>query len=294
MDGLMIGLLAVLPASPAGGWNQEVLRVPERGAAVLEYRHRAVPFKPYVLRLRTPAGANILRDNVADHLHHHGLMLAWRVDGVNFWEETAESGSQVSEGARTAGNGIEDTLAWVAPGGTRTLLREKRRVEVLRSGDPRATLIGWRSEFALPRGASGPAVIAGGHYHGLGMRFLQSMDGGAFVSSDGDPGTVFRGEERLLRGRWCAFRAAADGREVTVAMFDHPDNPRPATWFTMARPFAYLSATLRLHEAPLELEAGRSLVIRYGVAVWDGRAQADEIDRARGAWIRQAGPRAGR
>ncbi len=98
-------------------------------------------------------------------------------------------------------------------------------------------------------------MLSGSHYHGLGLRFVRSMDAtGEFRNPDNDPGVIFRGEERLTRSRWCAYTAQADGKTVTAAMFDHPDNPRyPATWFTMAKPFAYMSATLRLHEEPLKV-----------------------------------------
>ena len=158
-------------------------------------------------------------------------------------------------------------------------------MEVLPSGDPQATLIGWSSKFELPADADGPAQIAGAHYHGLGIRFLQVMDGGTFRNSDGDAGSVFRGEERLAKGRWCAYFATVDGKDVTVAMFDHPQNARPVTWFNMARPFGYMSATLRLHETPLELPAGKPLLLCYGVAVWDGHADDKRIDKVRDSWL---------
>ena len=53
-------------------------------------------FKPYVKELFTPAGLNVLLDSPDDHKHHHGLMLAYKVDGINFWEETENSGRQKS------------------------------------------------------------------------------------------------------------------------------------------------------------------------------------------------------
>ena len=109
---------------------------------------------------------------------------------------------------------------------------------------------------------------------------------GEFRNPDNAPGVIFRGEECLTRSRWCAYTAQANGKTVTVAMFDHPDNPRhPATWFTMARPFAYLSATLRLHEEPLKLVSGKPLTLRYGVALWDGRPETAQIDELYRQWV---------
>lgn len=288
----IIFLLFCVPPVAAGAQDvpgsQEVIRVPGKGAAALEYRRTGVPFKPYVVQLRTPSGVNVVRDNVPDHRHHHGLMFAWRVDGVNFWEELPDSGKQRSERTRILKSGFMDTLTWLSPAG-KALLQEERRVETAASGDPQATLVSWRSEFMRPSETSGPANIAGSHYFGLGMRFLESMDGGTFTVGGNDAGEVFRGEERLLRGPWCAYTARVDGKDVTVAMFDHPQNPRPVTWFAMPRPFGYMAATLRLHETPLELPAGKPLVLRYGVAVWDGRVDAKRIDAVCRAWLRLAG-----
>jgi hypothetical protein len=167
------------------------------------------------------------------------------------------------------------------------MMLETRTVAVERSPDPQATLITWRTALAAPGSAKDPVKLTGAHYHGLGMRFVQSMDGGTFESAGGDAGVVFRGEERLMAGRWCAYRAAADGRAVTVAMFDDPSNPRPVTWFTMPRAFGYLAATLRLHETPLEVKPGKGTVLRYGVAVWDGDVRREQIERLCDVWARR-------
>jgi len=274
---------------PGGAGPQDTLTVRQRGATALVYRRAGVPFKPYVAELRTPAGANVLRDSPADHLHHHGLMFAVRADGVNFWEETPGCGTQVSQRARTLRAGLQDWLEWRAPGAAAPLLLEERRIELKRSPDARATLLAWTSAFRVPRGAAKPVEVTGAHYHGLGMRFAEAMDGGAFENASADPGEVFRGEERLMSGPWCAYRARIAGQPVTVAMFDHPSNPRTVTWFGMPRPFGYLSATLRYHQSPLALRPGQRLTLRYGVAVWDGDAKRPEIEEMRSAWLRQSG-----
>ena len=167
-------------------------------------------------------------------------------------------------------------LRWVSQPNGEPLLVEQRTITAGRVGSPAVAFVTWESRFSVPQGKDS-VLLSGSHYHGLGLRFIRSMDAtGEFRNPDNTPGVVFRGEERLTRSRWCAYTAQANGRTVTVAMFDHPDNPRhPATWFTMAKPFAYLSATLKLHEEPLKLLSGKPLTLRYGVALWDGRPETD-------------------
>jgi hypothetical protein len=78
----------------------------------------------------------------------------------------------------------------------------------------------------------------------------------------------------------------ADGKPVTVAMFDYPKNFRhPATWFTMEKPFAYLCATLDLSKEPFEIQQGKPLLLRYGVALWDGAPEPAEIEKLYQKWV---------
>lgn len=270
------------------------IQIEKGDRAILRYRFGDVGFKPYVEELFTPAGRNILRDAPSDHLHHHALMFAWKVDGVNFWEEQTAPGIQEHLKVETFTNGDSESeevglvqhLRWLTPDRETVLLEERRTLVAHLASAASHTLLTWATEFTLPEGKTS-AEITGAHYHGLGMRFLESMDKeGVFRNADGAAGEVVRGEERLARSRWCAYTAKADGEPVTAAMFDHPQNPRnPAWWFTMQTPFAYLSATLNLHREPMHLKAGETLRLRYGVAVWDGEADEAALEEAWRDWV---------
>ncbi len=265
------------------------IRIQAGKSSVLQYRYGDVPFKPYVKELYTPAGVNVLLDAPSDHLHHHGLMFAVAVDGVNFWEEMATAGRQTASssaqvviaqrgGRPSAGFSVVPT--WVNSAGHKRKLLELRTIEVCQVDRLGATVVIWRSELLVPKNTQS-VTLSGSHYFGLGMRFVRSMDGGEFFNAGGKEGTVFRGEERLVQSDWCAYAATVDGKPVTVAMFGYPANPRhPTTWFTMASPFAYLSATLNLHEEPLVMSAGQPLTLRYAVVAWDGRVGVEEIGSA--------------
>jgi len=281
--------------------DENVLSIQADHSPLLLYRYNNVPFKPYIQQLFSPSGVNILRDAPFDHLHHHALMYAVKVDGVNFWEETPTAGKQIHKSFSNITSKVKtdtendkqhqvhhaaftELIDWNDSSG-KLLLKEKRTIEVHLATDLNATLLTWKSEFELPEGAES-ATLTGAHYHGLGMRFLTSMDkGGRFINPDNKTGTVFRGQEWLLRSTWCAYTANADGKPVTVAMFDYPQNPRhPATWFTMTEPFAYLSATLNLHVEPLKVVAGKPLVLKYAVALWDGKVESDRINKLYKSW----------
>ena len=297
------GLLAALLALPIGcaaapggrPWRAKPdpngVTFEDAGRQLLRYRYGDAPFKPYIESLRTPAGVNVLLDAPPDHLHHHGLMYAVNVDGLEFWGEPSGAGRQVPRYlqilAPTAVGGLHrtgllQTLNWTSAQG-RTVLQEKRTIEVWRSADLDASLISWQSELRAP--PDKPSVeLTGRNYFGLGMRFLRSMDtGGRFFNAD-------RGQDVAgtndVSSHWCAYAAQAGGQPVTVAMFDHPANPRPIRWFTMDKPFAYLSATPGLHHKNLTLEKKNPLRFRFGVALWDGPADASRIERIYRRWAK--------
>ncbi len=266
---------------------------------LVEYRYTDVPMKPYVKQWFSPGGINVLRDSPHDHKHHHALMFAVSVDGVDFWSENANCGRQLhrslDEIRTTSRNGIvragfTQQLDWIAPNAEKALLRERRTIEVYRGGDLAASLLTWQSQLE-PGPGKESVKLTGSHYFGLGVRFVESMDRvGRFFNADGKEGQVVRGEERLVRSRWCAYTAPAGGKPVTVAIFDHPTNPRhPGPIFTMPAHFAYLSATLNLWKEPLTVEAGKPLRLRYGVALWDRPVEPGDVEKLYRRWVARVG-----
>ncbi|MBI4556352.1 MAG: PmoA family protein [Candidatus Hydrogenedentes bacterium] len=275
-------------------FDYEVLHA-DLGKGAVWYEYGKVPYKPYVEKLLTPSGVNILRDSPSDHKHHHGLMFAVKVNDINFWEEQTTPGRQVHvrfdapdavEPKAKLPTTIVELLDWTGPT-ENLLLHERRTVDLHSTTATKATLITWRSEFTVSESKPN-TVISGAHYHGLGMRFLESMDkAGHFFNADGKSDVAGTND---IQSNWCAYAAEADNLPVTVAMFNDPANPRsPARWFTMDQPFAYLSATLNLHREPLTLSAEVPLRLRYGVALWDGRIAAEEIERLYQEWLAMIG-----
>jgi len=264
------------------------------------YVYEDVPYKPYIKELRTPSGLNVLLDSPPDHKHHHGLMLALGVDQVDFWGEhdPNQVGTQstvaiesISENGKKSGGhaGLVCRLNWKAPDGS-VLLEETRSIRTFLTQEDPVTLLTWQSDLSVPESASS-TTLWGRHYFGLGMRFLPGMNGALFFNADAREEDVVRGSEKLVYSRWCACRAQVDGKPVTVAMFDHPLNPRyPARWFTMNDPFSYLSATLNLEAQPGAVNAERPLSLRYGVALWDGHKVPEGIEAMYQTWLSLENP----
>lgn len=53
-----------------------------------------------------------------------------------------------------------------------------------------------------------------------------------------------------------------------------------------ARHIAYLAATLALEKTPMVITATKPLRVDYGVALWDGRTSAEQVQHAYEAWLK--------
>jgi hypothetical protein len=266
--------------------DKSVVSVTTDGQPVAMYQYSARPRKGYLKELYSPRGVNVLRDAPSDHLHHHGLMFAVAVDGVDFWSENEKCGWQkhgsLGEVHAYSKDGVpraafRQEVDWVGPDGSTLNLKERRTIEVCRTSLTGPTTLTWRCRLQTPPDKQS-VTLTGSAYFGLGMRFVQSMDaGGKFVNADGKTGVEATND---VASAWCAYWASADGKPVTVAMFDCPKNPRhPATWFTMDSRFAYLSATLGLHTEPLVIASDKPLELRYAVALWDGHIEPEQVEK---------------
>ena len=159
---LLGNLVAAEPAAEGMRVDQgkTSVTVSVAGRPAAEYRFAEVPFKPYVKQLCTPSGVNVLRDAPHDHLHHHALMFAVVVDGVDFWAEVPTCGKQVHRSfgpMKSSGQDGRSTaewseqIDWFKPDKT-PLLKEQRTLKFKAGLDPAATLLVWRSEFSPPAG----------------------------------------------------------------------------------------------------------------------------------------------
>jgi hypothetical protein len=244
----------------------------------------------------------VLLDAPPDHAHHHGLMLAIGAGKVDFWSEAPPEsvGTQATLAVapverEDGGRGLSSRLEWRGPDSD-ALLVETRRITVHdvtvppASSAPPVTLVTWHSTLSPAPGVDA-VELWGRHYFGLGMRFVESMDGATTFAHEGSAtGRVYRGDERLTRARWFVARGTIEGEPVTIAMLGHPGNPRePTTWFTMASPFAYLSATPALEDDPASISAGETFELRYGMALWDAHVGMDAIEAVHRSWLGREG-----
>jgi hypothetical protein len=264
-----------------GGDQKAGEPVNKDGHSLAEYKYKNVPAKPYISVLKTPSGENVLRDSPHDHKHHHALMFALAVNGVNFWgEDHPKRGRQMTTTLTSNVYGVSSELNWI-DSENKILLKESRAIHV--TAQQNVTLLDWQSTLnALDK----PVEFdkSAHHYYGLGLRFDESMDHiGRFFNSSGQQGEIVRGDERLTPCHWMAYTSKLHGKPVTVAVLGDPKNPVPTLAFTMGeagKVFAYMGISLNFHREPRTLKANESLTFRFRVAVWDGEVSPKTVENA--------------
>jgi hypothetical protein len=254
--------------------------------ALLEYRYTAARPKTYVHPFFAPNGFAISYDSPPDHLHHQGVMLAWsNVNGLDFWGEKnpGEHGQivhqkflQLSERAPAV---ISALNHWVAKG--KLYLVEKQTIRV---SAPTADLVrfDWESEITARKEAI-TMDASKNPYNGLGVRFPHSMDFGKTLNSNGT--TDFK-KASGERAKWCSYSGSmGEGKgQVSLAMFDAPENPRhPTPFFVMNDKFGYMSAAPSFHEG-FSLKPGESLRFRWGVVALVGEPDRAKLDALYTQW----------
>ena len=250
-----------------------------QGQSLLRYNFNPRQAKPYVAEFSAPGGRNILRDAPFDHLHHHGLMYAIKVNGLNFWEEVPGNGIErvVETSASAEGNRatLRQLIHWVAPQDAfvadtapHALLVEVRTLVLTVDATAHESALEWKAEFAVG-GKTNQVQLGGNTYHGLGMRFSQDLDALAQHSYAGRSPDLGNNRQELSATPWAAVSFARPDSPATIALVPHPANEHgDDKTFGMLTPFPYLSATQGLDKEPITRQRGDKFTVRYLVLLY--------------------------
>ncbi|MGE3174175.1 MAG: DUF6807 family protein [Planctomycetota bacterium] len=286
---LALGACAGAPARPA-----QVAAAADRvdvtfdGAPFCGYRPTGGR-RPVIWPLFAPSGAAVTRafpfaqvdGEPRDHPHHESLWFAVAdANGVDF---DAGDGRivEVQQELDPARGAVRGVSVWRDAAG-REVARDFHRVGFA-GGD------GWRIvDLDVTVMASNGGLRLGGRAGTLGLRLhpaLSLRSGARARTADGREGAATFG----ARSRWVACSGEFQGRRVTVAVFDHPQNPgHPVAWnardygLLTAQPFAGAAAG---ETTALDLPAGAQVPFRYRVWIGEGEDWVDRVDDAWSDWV---------
>jgi len=281
--------------------SDDRLRVLIGGELFAEYIYRGYS-RPVVYPIIGPHGIGMTRnwpmkDGVPgeshDHVHQKAMFVGHgRVNGVNFFAESPDSGKTVHEKLIKVESGsqrglIQTANNWVAGDGT-IICTDTRTLSF--QAVPGGRAIDW--EIAIH--ASHGQVKLADDKHGLmairthpNLRLDNAPEqgvttaNGQAVNSAGISGKAVFGK----RARWIDYWGKIDGKTVGIAIFDHPANPNHPTWW-MARGYGYVAADpCGGHsiggEPPgtgdILIPAGESVTFRYRFIFHEGNPEQAKI-----------------
>ena len=295
---------ADLPISINSKPDQGVLEVRYKGQKILVYAFATNQFKPYVRELYTLRGENVTRDAPPDHLHHHGLMYAVYVNGINFWEERGTPGIERHvelslQNPTVDANGMPtasfiELIRWLSPtnqpvadSASSAVLIEHRVLSIVIDEANQEVALHWNSAFKV---GANPAKVSihGPNYNGLGMRLPESFNHVAKFQNSADLPYTGKNTQNVIPARWTSVSGQMDGRDVMLVMFGLPTNARGDTaFYTMLDPFTYLSATQALDKQPLEYAAGDKFSLSYLLTVYSANKTREFIQSRCERWEKE-------
>ncbi|KAA6459830.1 hypothetical protein DYQ86_16380 [Acidobacteria bacterium AB60] len=287
--------------------------------------------KPTLFPLITDEGTTVTRGypleprpgERVDHPHHAGLWFNYgNVNGFDFWnnsdaikpEDRPKMGDVVFNKILSAQSGqnqgkLEVASTWITGEG-RPILEQTTRY-VFSGHDHQRTI-----DLIITLRALDRAVFRDDKEGLLGMRVARWLEspnekGGSFTDAsgrvtkveggaNGEATGVYRTSEGVrgdaawgTRGRWCALTGHTGDRTVTIAIFDHPENPGyPTYWHARgyglfaANPLGKSIFDPKQTAFNYTLEKGSSATFRYRVAVYSSAEEASDLNREADAFAK--------
>jgi hypothetical protein len=243
----------------------------------------------YLHPLRTPSGKTVTDDYPVNHLHHHGVWMAWTkaaVDGreTDFWNMGQGKGrvdflKMDSSWSLTDNAGIiaHQKYTDLTSGSPLDVLDEKWTVSVPR---PAASynIIDLESEQVPLNGKTLELPIY--HYGGIGIRGLEAWNG------KGDAATFTTSENVTDRikmngqpARWIRMTGKVEGGGLAgIAILSHPENYRSPQPVRIHPTEPFISFAPQTNAA-MAIKPGETYRSRYRFIISDGEVDAALLER---------------
>ncbi|HIC22544.1 MAG TPA: hypothetical protein EYO84_03885, partial [Planctomycetes bacterium] len=137
---------------------------------------------------------------------------------------------------------------------------------------------------------SGQTVTIGDTKEGtFALRLAPTMrlDGPVAAGKSFNADAAIAGAIWGMRSRWAAYSGPIDGQQATVALLDHPENPRYPTWWH-ARTYGLFAANPfgqhDFEKAPagsgdLEIGPEDHLFFRHQLLIFDGAVTSERVEQ---------------
>ncbi|MDB6027586.1 MAG: Transrane protein [Verrucomicrobiales bacterium] len=287
--------------------DKDRLRVEIDGKLFTEYFFADVP-RPFCYPLIGPGDLPMTRDypmqsppgEEHDHIHHRSFWYAHGdVNGHDFWAETKtnpivhQKFLAVKSGKKSGV--IHSQNKWITGAG-KWICSDERKLTFHSDTNPKII------DFEIKLMASNGDVVFGDTKEGsLAIRVAESMrvapgtdkkaPRGHIVQSTGLTDTNTWGKA----AEWCDYNGLVQGKQVGIAILDHPKNPRHPTWWHVRDYGLFAANPFGVHHfqnkpagtGDLKIAAGKSVTFRYRVVLHEGDEKESGIAKLYEAYSKQ-------
>lgn len=247
------------------------------GNEIFAYNHKNIKSRPYIFPVIGPSGRLITRighpHDPRGHCHHYSIWLGHQnVNGVNFWEESHQSGKQVPQNILELEDSDEfcsmtASVNWQGRNGT-VLLSETKKISLhpIENGQ-------YLIELGLNFKAVSKLRLGKTPFGFLGVRVAKTMgvhDGGGRITNS--EGQINEDEVFRKTARWCDYSGPASPEEWNgISVIDSPLNlNHPPKWHV--RNDGWMCPSLFLDEG-IDLTQDEELKLKYRLLI-----HKDEVD----------------
>ena len=247
----------------------------------------------YLHPVYTPAGKIITDDFATNHLHHHGIWMAWTKTEFqgrhpDFWNMGDGKGrvefvglDKNWSGAVHAGFSARHRFVDTTGSAPVAALNETWTVKAYQMS---ATNSSHRPRHVFDListqtcASSDPLRLPAYHYGGLGFRGHESWNGKEqtrFLTSEGISDRV---QGNTTTGRWCHISGEVSGTTAGITIFNHTGNfrsPQPMRLHPTEPFFCYAPQ----QQGDMEIKPGTPYISRFRFVVQDGEPDSKELDR---------------
>lgn len=260
-------------------WNNRPIAV---------YRAHSSQKYPYFYPLSGPvSGVSLLAESALPYPHQRGLWLGCQpLNGGDYWGDTKLDTGQIRSTQLELGK-VEpqtglftDRTEWIRKDHPSPL--EDARTFTVTVGDGKL----WWMDADIVITAREDVSIGVAKHSFFALRVapeITPLYGGVLMNSEGATGAEGTYGKPA---RWCGYHGKTRGDIVEgLAIMDHPQNPwAPCPWFT--RDYGHLSPSpFAFSKKPWTLAKGKSVRIRYRVAMHAGTPKQAGLDDLYRKWV---------
>jgi hypothetical protein len=253
------------------------------------YRAKSSQKYPYFYPLNGLAsGTSLTTESALPYPHHRGLWLGCEpLNGGNYWADNGLDSGQVRSDLLELGvekeNSTEflNNCKWVRKDAPSPWSDERKFTISILNEDV------WVIDAEIKLTASEDIKIDSAKHSFFAIRAASDIApayGGVLMNSEGGIGA----EETLGKeAKWCGYHGQRAGNPDVVegiVVMTHPDNPWKSTWLT--RDYGHLSPSpFYFLDEPWRLAKGKSINVKYRVALHVGTPKEADIDGVYEQWL---------